>query len=292
MNVAFIGLGKMGIGMAHNLLRAGHKLTIYNRTPGKAAELEAAGARSARTPEEAAAGAEIAFSMLADDRAVEAVVFGKNGLAAGLSEKAIHASSSTISIALSKQLDSEHASRGQRYVSAPVFGRPEAAEAKKLLVILGGKSDEVDAVQPLAEAIGRQTFVVGAEAWQANALKLAGNFMIGSMLESFAEAFALMRKANVDVHDFLAVMLELFGSPVYRTYGTNAADRNFDPAGFALRLGLKDVSLVLDAGRELQAPMPIASVVRDQLTAAMAHGQGELDLSSLSLVAARNAGLD
>jgi 3-hydroxyisobutyrate dehydrogenase-like beta-hydroxyacid dehydrogenase len=176
-------------------------------------------------------------------------------------------------------------------MAAPVFGRPEAAEAKKLLVVLAGKDELVERCRPIADAIGRQTFVAGSEPWQANGLKLAGNFMIASMLEAFSEAFAVMNKAGIPEQQFLDVMSELFGSPVYRNYGTSMVERRFDPAGFALKLGLKDVRLGLEAADGLNAPMPFASVLRDQFVSAVANGQGDLDWSSLLFVAARNAGL-
>lgn len=291
MKAGFIGLGKMGAGMVRNLLRAGHGVTVYNRTRDKAEALAESGAAVADSPADAASGADAVFTMLADDQAVTDVVFGERGLASGLAKDAVHISSSTISAGLARRLTQEHESRQQAFLSAPVFGRPEAAESKKLIVILAGAEEIVERCGPLADAIGRQTFVVGTDPWQANALKLCGNFMIASMLESFGEAFAVMRKSGIDPHQFLNVMVELFGSPVYKNYGTNAADQKFDPAGFALKLGLKDVRLALEAAGDVDAPMPFASVLRDQFLTAMAKGQEQLDWSSLVLVAARNAGL-
>ncbi len=291
MKIAFIGLGKMGTGMARNLLRAGHELTVYNRTRDKAGALVAAGARSAGTPAEACRGAEAAITMLSDDHAVEGVVWGADGLAAGLAEGAVHVSSSTISTAFSRRLEEEHRGRRQEFVSAPVFGRPDAAEAKKLLVVAAGAPTQVERCRPLFDAIGRASFVAGEEPWQANAVKLCGNFMIASMLETFSEAFATLRKAGVDRHLFLDVMNALFGSPVYANYGGIIADERFEPAGFALRLGLKDVRLVLETAQECASPMPVASLVRDRLLSAVAHGQEEKDWSSVALVAARAAGL-
>ena len=176
-------------------------------------------------------------------------------------------------------------------MSAPVFGRPEAAEAKKLLVLAAGPSDLVERCRPLFDAIGRQTFVVGAEPWQANIAKLCGNFMIASMIEAFGEASATLRKAEVQPQMFLEIMTALFGSPVITNYGRAIVEEKFEPAGFALRLGLKDVRLMLAASEECTAPMPLASMVRDQFIAALAQGQGEMDWSSVARVAARAAGL-
>ncbi len=291
MKIGFIGLGKMGTGIARNLLRAGHTLTVYNRTRDKAEALAKDGASAADTPAEAVRDAEAVFTMLSDDHALDAVVFGANGIASTLPKGGVHISASTISVVLARKLAEEHLKREQSFVSGPVFGRPDAAEAKKLIVILAGNDQAVERVRPLADAIGRQTFIVGAEPWHANAVKLCGNFMIASMIESFGEAFAIMRKSGIDERQFVNVMVELFGSPVYKNYGTNAAERIFEPAGFALKLGLKDVKLAIEAAESVGAPMPVASIIRDHLISAMAHGQEQFDWSSLVLVAERDAGL-
>jgi 3-hydroxyisobutyrate dehydrogenase-like beta-hydroxyacid dehydrogenase len=292
MKIGFVGLGRMGSGMARNLLRAGHEVTVYNRSREKAQALVSDGARVADSPAEACHDAEAIFTMLADDAAVEQVVFGEKGIASALRKDAIHISSSTISTALARRLAAEHGQRGQGYLSAPVFGRPEAAESKKLLVVVAGRHELAERGRPLLDAIGRQTFVVGSEPWQANAVKLCGNFMIASMLESFGEAYATLRKADVAPHAFLEIVSALFGSPVYSNYGRLVADGKFEPAGFALRLGFKDVRLVLQVAEECASPMPIASLIRDQFVSAMAHGQADQDWSSVTLVAARNAGLN
>ena len=280
----------MGSPMALNLLRAGHELTVYNRSRAKAEVLAAQGARVADSPATAARGAEVVLTMLADDAAVEQVTFGEGGISGALGG-AIHVSASTISTALARRLAAEHARRGESYLSAPVFGRPEAARAGKLLVVAAGPGALVERCRPLFGAIGRQTFVAGVEPWQANTVKLCGNFMIASMLETFGEAFATLRKSKVAPHLFLDVMNALFGSPVYAGYGRIVADEKFEPAGFALRLGLKDVRLVLQAAEECESPMPLASLVRDHLLSGVAQGQAELDWSSVARVIARDAGL-
>jgi len=292
MKIGFIGLGKMGSGMARNLLRAGHQVTGYNRSREKAQALAKDGARVANSPAEAARGSEAVFTMLADDHAVSDVVFGDDGLASVPHPAPIHISSSTISVAFARRLAQEHANRGQRFLTACVFGRPEAAENKKLVVVAAGDSSTIDRCRPLFDDIGRAAIVAGPEPWHANLFKLCGNFMISSMLETFSEAFATTRKAGLDPHRFLDIMNELFQSPVYKNYGATIADQKFDPAGFALKLGLKDVRQVLEAAQELGSPMPVASLVRDHLVSAMAHGQESLDWSSLALVLARSAGLE
>lgn len=291
MDVAFIGLGKMGSGMARNLLRAGNRVTVYNRTRSKAEALAADGAHVADSLAHAVRDCEAAVTMLADDDAVEQTVFGDGGLASVLKPAAIHVGSSTISTKLARRLAVEHAKHGQSYVSAPVFGRPDAAEAKKLVVVTAGHPDILHRAQAVFDAIGRQTFIAGREPWQANATKLCGNFMIASMIESFGEAYTTLRKANVDPHLFLGAMTELFSSPVYANYGRMIADEKFEPAGFALKLGFKDIRLALETAQECESPMPIASLIRDRFLSAMALGDGEADWSSLARVSARNAGL-
>jgi len=281
----------MGSAIAHNLLRAGHKVAVYNRTREKAEPLRADGATVSDSPGDACRGAEAVMTMLADDAAVEAVVFGENGIAAALEKDGVHISHSTISTALARKLAAEHTRRGQRYLSVPVFGRPEAADARKLVVVPAGPADVIDRCRPLFDAIGRATFIAGTEPWQANAVKVCGNFMIASMLETFGEAFATLRKSGVDPHLFLEVMNSLFASPVYALYGRIIADEHFEPAGFALKLGLKDTRLALAAAEECSSQMPIASLIRDQFIAAIAQGQSELDWSSITRVSARNAGL-
>jgi len=282
----------MGSGMARNLLRAGHEVVVFNRSRDKAEALVADGARVADSPADACRGSDAVMTMLADDHAVEQMVLGPNGMASALPDGAIHISCSTISMALARRLAAEHRRRGQKYLSVPVFGRPEAAESKNLLVVAAGPPELVEHCRPLFDAIGRQTFVVGSDPWQANAAKLCGNFMIAAMIEAFGESFATLRKAGVSPRAFLEVMSALFGSPVYANYGRLIADKKFEPAGFALRLGLKDVRLVLDAAEELAAPMPLASLIRDHLLSAMAHGQADLDWSSVTRVAARDAGIE
>ena len=281
----------MGAGIAHNLLRAGHSLAVYNRSRGKAEALAGDGARIANSPADACRDAEVVMTMVSDDHALEQVVFGKDGIAAATKENCVHISQSTISTALARRLNEEHTQRKQGFLSAPVFGRPEAAEAKRLLVLAAGPSDVVERYRPVLDAIGRQTFLVGTEPWQANIAKLCGNFMIVSAIEAFGEASATLRKAEVAPEIFLDMMTALFGSPVITNYGRAIVEEKFEPAGFALRLGLKDVRLMLAASEECTAPMPLASVVRDQFISALAKGQGEMDWSSVSRSAARAAGL-
>ncbi len=292
MKLGFVGLGKMGSGIAGNLLRAGHELTVYNRTKEKATAFANEGAKVANSPADAARGAEAVFTMLSDDHAVAEVVFGNTGIASGLRDGAAHISSSTISTTFAKRLAEEHTKRGQVYIGAPVFGRPEAAEAKKLIVVSAGPKQALERYRPLFDAIGRATFIAGEEPWQANLIKLCGNFMIASMLEAFSESFAAIQKAGLQRKQFFDVISELFGSPVYKNYGAVIAEDKYEPAGFALKLGLKDVRQAIEAAQEVGVALPFASVIRDHLVSAIAHGQEQMDWSSIALVASRAAAID
>jgi 3-hydroxyisobutyrate dehydrogenase-like beta-hydroxyacid dehydrogenase len=290
MQVGFIGLGQMGVAMAANLFRAGHETTVYNRTRAKAEALASAGAKVADRIADACRG-EAVFTMLADDEAVEAAVYGDGGVLANLKKSAIHISSSTISVALSKRLAADHARAGQRYVAAPVFGRPEAAEAAKLFVVAAGEPDALRSAAPLFDAIGQRTFPVSDAAEAANLVKLSGNFLIASVIESLGEAMALVSKGGVDKNQYLDVMTStLFGAPIYKTYGKLIADEKFEPPGFAAPLGLKDVRLALAAGDELQVPLPLASLLRDRFLTLLANGGDKLDWSAVGGLAAKDAG--
>ena len=291
MKVGFIGLGGMGLAMAENLLRAGHDLTVYNRTRARAASLS--GVRLATTPREAAAGAEVLISMLADDAAVEQVILGADGAVHGLGAGAVHAGMSTISHGLTRRLATEHAASGQRYVAAPVFGRPEAARAAKLWIVAAGPSEAIERCRPLFDAMGQGTEVVGDDPLRAAVVKIAGNFLLAAAIEAIGEAFALARKHGVEPARLLEIVNgRLLRSPVYENYGRIIAEERFDPPGFRLRHGLKDAKLALAAGDDAAVPLPIASLVRDRYLEAMVQGWGDLDWAALARVSAIAAGLD
>jgi len=291
MKVGFIGLGNMGSEMALNLLNAGHEVTAYNRTASKVQALVALGAHAAAQAADACRG-DVVITMLADDAAVEGVVFGEKGIIAGLGKGTIHISMSTISVALSEHLAAAHAKAGQRYVSAPVFGRPEAAAEAKLFIASAGQTDALDACMPLFEAMGQKTFRIGNKAPTANLVKLSGNFLIASVIESLGEALALVSKAGVDRHQYIDLLTSsLFALPVYKTYGGLLADGKFTPAGFGAPLGLKDVRLTLTAAETLRVPMPLASLLRDRLLALIATGGEQLDWAAFGSLAAKDAGV-
>ena len=281
MKVGFIGLGRMGAGMAGSLLRAGHEVTVYNRTPSKARPLGERGARVAGSVAEGAANP-VVFTMLSDDAALEAVVFGDGGLLRHLARGALHVSSSTIGVALSERLARAHADAGQRYLAAPVFGRPEAAAAGKLFVVAAGPAGTIAEARPLFDAIGQKTFVVSDRAENANLVKLSGNFLLAAVIESLGEAFALVGKAGLDRAAYLELLTStLFDVPVYRNYGRLIAERAFEPAGFAAPLGLKDIRLALEAAEKLRVPMPLASLLRDRFLTLLARGGEGLDWSAV-----------
>jgi 3-hydroxyisobutyrate dehydrogenase-like beta-hydroxyacid dehydrogenase len=293
MKVGFIGLGNMGLPMAKHLQEAGHSLTVYNRTQAKAEPLVAKGARLAQTPGDAAREAEVVFTMLSDDQAMEEVLFAEDSLLEALKPGAIHVSSSTISVSLAEFLTESHAESGQGFVSAPVFGRPEAAQARQLWVLAAGAKEHVERCRPLLEALGRGLTVLGERPPAANVVKLSGNFLIASMIEALGEAFALARKAGVEPKMFLEMFQSVFArSPIFERYATLIAGGQYEPPGFALRLGLKDMGLVLEAAGDAQVPMPLASLVRDHCLGGVARGMGELDWAALGALAAERAGLD
>lgn len=292
MKIAFIGLGSMGAAMAQNLLKAGHEVTVYNRTRSKAEELGKAGATVAETPARAVESAEAAMTMVSDDPALEQTVFGPDGLLNGLPQGAVHAGMSTVSVALSRRLAEAHSQRGQYYVAAPVFGRPDAAAAAKLFIVAAGEQQQIDRLKPAFEAMGQRTFVAGPDPQMANVVKVAGNFLITSVIESLAEAFALGRKFNIEPAQLLEILTSsLFPAPLYKNYGGIIAGEKFQPAGFKLKLGAKDNRLVLAAAEEVSVPMPTASLVRDQFVSAIAQGMADIDWAAIAKVVYKNAGL-
>lgn len=283
MKIGFLGLGQMGHAMAKNLVEAGHDVTVWNRSPDKADDLVAAGATRAERPVDAAQG-DIVMSMLADDAAVEAVVFGDGGIAGA---PALHVGHSTISVDLAERLAASGA-----YVAAPVFGRPPAAQAGKLFVIAAGDPGLVERCVPLFDTIGQRTFRIGDAPAAANLVKLSGNFMIMAAVEAMAEAMTLAEKGGVDRHMLLEVLTgTLFGAPVYQTYGTILVEDRLRPAGFAAPLGLKDMTLADAAATRYRAPMPLLGIVRDHLRATIAVEGEDVDWAGAALAVRRGAGL-
>jgi len=292
MKIGFVRLGSMGSAMARNLVKAGHEVIVYNRTRSRAEEFPSLGARVAGAPAEAATGVDVVFTMLADDSSTEAVVFGPGGILSALIPGSTHICSSTISVALSRRLAKAHEENRQDYIAAPVFGRPEAALAAKLFLVVAGPRKQVERCQPLFEVLGQKTFVIGDDGPAAHVIKITGNFLISTVIEALAEGFSLVRKSGIKANQFLDVMTNsLFSAPVYKTYGALLASEKFEPPGFKLLLGLKDNRLVMAAAEQAAVPMPLASLVHDRFLAAIAQGLSESDWSAIAKVSYRNAGL-
>lgn len=290
MRIGFIGLGQMGSGIAANILKAGHELAVWNRSPAPAEALAKRGATSVQAPEATLRG-EILFSMLANDDAIHAV--GLDGpLLARAKPGLVHVNLATISVALARTLARAHAERGIGYVAAPVFGRPDVAAAGNLILVAAGLVEDIAKVRPVLESIGRRVEVVGEKPEMASLFKVAGNFMLGAAIESMGEAFALVRKGGIDPHVFHNLLsTTLYACPVYQGYGAAIVDEKFEPAGFPLGLGMKDVGLALDAAREFQVPLPLAGLVHDHCTEAAVEGLAKKDWSSLGGLLAKRAGV-
>lgn len=292
MNLAWIGLGRMGMPMARNLLRKGHSVVVYNRTRAKCEELAAEGASVAPSAAAAAEVSNVVATMLADDRALESVCFGPDGLLQSLPSGGVHVSMSTISVALSERLTEAHAAAGQVFVSAPVFGRPAAADSATLVVVPAGPPAAVALLQPLFEAVGGKIFSIGEKPRMANVVKLSGNFLIASAIEAMGEAFTLVRKYGIDPQTFLDMLTgTLFAAAIYKNYGSLIIEDTYQPVGFTMPLGLKDIRLTLAAAEAAETPLPLASLIRDHMITALAHGNHNADWASVARLAAENAGL-
>ncbi len=292
MRIGFIGLGNMGAAIAANLLSSRHPVSIWNRTSAKARALVDAGATLAASPKSAAHGSDVVFTMLADDSALDAVMGGENGIVAGLRPGALHVSMSTIAVATAERIAAAHRAHGQRFMCAPVFGRPEAAAAAKLFVVAAGEAADLQTASPLLGIVGQRVFYVGDRPSAASLVKLCGNFMILSAIEALGEAMTLAEKGGVARQQLLEVLTgTLFDSPAYRTYGAILADDRFRPAGFAAPLGLKDMRLVGHSAEALRVPMPLLSLLRDHLLQTIAQEGDDIDWSAIALAVRRNAGL-
>ncbi len=290
--IGFVGLGAMGAPMAANLLAAGYKLRVYNRTASKADALVAQGAIRVERAGDAAVPGGIAITMVADDAALESVTMGADGLAERLGRGGIHVSMSTVAPATSRRLAEHHAACGNTYIAAPVFGRPEVAKAKRLWMLASGAAAQKAAIRPVLEAMGQAIFDFGEDPGAANVAKLCGNFLIAANLEAMAEAFAMAEKQGVEapaVADMLAKTL--FACPIYQGYGRAIAQKRFTPVGFRMPLGLKDVELAMRMAAEVTMALPTASLVRDRMLASLAKGRAEMDWSAIALSVLDDAGL-
>jgi 3-hydroxyisobutyrate dehydrogenase-like beta-hydroxyacid dehydrogenase len=276
--IGFIGLGNMGLNMAKNLIAAGYHLQVYNRTASKADELEQGSITKCKTPAEAASNVQVVITMLSDDATVKETVTGKDGILQTLQKDGLHISMSTISPGISEELSKLHQEAGSRYLTSPVFGRPEAAEAKKLWICMSGDKASKETAKPILECMGQGVIDFGEDAGGANVVKIIGNFMIFASVEMMAEAFRLAEDHGLD----RAVVANFFGStifnaPVYQNYGKLIAEKRYEPVRFKASLGYKDLSLAHDLAQQTKTPMPVADATFNRLLNAVNKGWGDRD---------------
>jgi len=287
--LGFIGLGNMGEPIALNLLAAGYGLRIYNRTPSKVTLVVAKGALAAKTAAEVASPGGIVLTMVADDRALEDLCLPPESFVERLGAGGMHISLSTIAPATARRLSTHHAKHNVTYLASPVFGRPEAAVERKLWVCTSGPAAACSRAKPIFEAIGQGDLHFGEEPGAANVVKLCGNFLIASTIEALAELMVFAEKNGVS-QSAVADMVGQF-SPLHRSYAKLIAEQKFEPAGFRLALGLKDINLVLQTAADSVTPLPMASLLHDRWLSAVAKGRGDLDWSAVALGVAEEAGL-
>jgi 3-hydroxyisobutyrate dehydrogenase-like beta-hydroxyacid dehydrogenase len=292
-SIGFIGLGNMGQGIAANLLKGGYPLRVYNRTREKARPLVGQGAILVDEPGDVIESGSIVFTMLSDDVALRSVVFQSPDYAKRLAPGGIHVSMSTIAPETARELSEYHAQNGSSFLSAPVIGRPDRAAAGTLFVLLAGTFEAKKAVAPLLERVSERVFDFGEDPWQSNIAKLAFNFNIAAAIEIMAESFTLAEKNGIPRQKMAELLAEtLFSSVVYRGYGDHIARHDYEPAGFRLNLGWKDIRLVLQIAAESATPMPIGSLLRDRFLSAIAKGREDLDWSAIALNVSDDAGVE
>lgn len=293
MRVGFIGLGRMGHGMAGRILGAGHELAIYDQVPATLEKLGAAGARVTGSVAELVEGRELVISMLPHDEALEELVFSKGGLLESMAEGTIHMPSGTHGIDIIRRLTAAHTEAGQILVAGHVLGRPDLAAEGQLTMIPGGPPEVLERLQPIFDVLAKRTFITGDEPQTSTAVKIANNFVLGSAIEVIGESMSLVRKFGVDPALFQQVLTEgLFGAPAYQVYGQIIVDEAYDKVGASVQIGLKDANLALAAGEAVDVPLPCANVWRDRLLGARAHGDGDLDWAVMAREQARASGIE
>ncbi|MEH7119358.1 NAD(P)-dependent oxidoreductase [Neobacillus vireti] len=291
--IGFIGLGNMGQPMVKNLIKAGYKVKVYNRTPNKASEVVAAGAEQVNRPCDVVTPDGIVVTMVSNDQALEELIFGSDGIGEKLGKNGIHLSMSTVAPDTSRKIAEFQKEKGSFYIASPVFGRPDAAAAQKLWILSSGNKEARERVKPVQESMGQRVFDLGDEPGNANVVKLGGNFMIMAAMEAMAEAFNLAEKNGMDRQTVAEVYSStLFNCTVYNGYGAMIAKKMFEPAGFQLALGLKDCNLVLDEANSTKTPMPLGNLLHNRLLSSAAKGRGNLDWSALTKMANEEAGLE
>ncbi|OAM51608.1 6-phosphogluconate dehydrogenase [Methylovorus sp. MM2] len=291
MLIGFVGLGAMGEGMASNLLAAGFSVQIYNRSADKVAPLVAKGAIASATPKLAATGADVIITMLSNDAVLEEITLGEEGVLAGMKKDAIHLSASTVSPDISRRLAQLHVEKGTHYVTSPVFGRPEMAAAKKLWICTSGDAQAIEKVRPVQEAMSQGIFAFGDDPGAANIVKLSGNFMIASCMETLGEVATLAEKNGIAPEAVLGMLTStIFACPMYQRYGEIVLKQDFEP-GFKMALAFKDMNLAQAVALKSATPMPFLSIVQQRMLSGIAEGRSDKDWSALSLASRRDAGL-
>ena len=295
MDIGLVGTGPMGLAIGKSLLRVlapqDHKIIVYNRTPEKAAPLVEAGARLAKTPEQAAA-ADVVLSIVADDAAIAALTLSDGGILAGLKEGSVHVGMSTVTVDMAERLMAAHAAAGKHYISAPVLGRPEAAAVGEIFIAAAGRPADIARAKPVFDAISKGTFVVGDNPVQANLMKLDINHLIHCVVEGLAEFFVLAEKGGVSpaiAREFL--IGTSFNAPIYQRFSKLVLDKNPAAGSASARLALKDNRAIIAAAEKFGAPLPFASILHDRLVALIAQGDGEIEYAAISRLARRDAGL-
>jgi 3-hydroxyisobutyrate dehydrogenase-like beta-hydroxyacid dehydrogenase len=292
MELTFLGTGMMGRPMIENLLADGDRVTVWNRTAGKAHPLAEKGASVAASALVACAGARVVLSCLADDRSVRAV-FEDPELLDALGDGAVHVSMTTISPGCARDLARLHAEHGVAYLAAPILGRPDFVAERKQAHLLSGEAGAKEAVRPLLERVGRKVIDLGEEPGAANVSKVAFNFLIASAIEAMSEAFAVVEASGLDPRAFHEMITAtLFGCPLYEGYGRQILDRSYREPGFKLTLGLKDVGLAQQTASAAGARMPLADLLEKRFEAALEHGRGDMDWSAVAAEAREDAGLE
>ena len=285
MKIGFIGLGSLGTAIAENILNKRKQLFVYNRTASKAMPLVAMGATMCQSAREIARESDVVFSIVSDDHALEQITMGEGGIAENLKQAGVHVSMSTILPATATQLAAYHRAHGNNYLAAPVMGRPEAARARKLNFLVSGPTDIVESIKPFLKDLGGETiWEFGEEPAAANVAKLCSNFLIASAIESMAEGINLARQSGLDANAWMHMLTQtIFSAPVYVNYGRLLLDEIFKPAGFSMRLGLKDANLIVDQSRTVNAEMPFGKLMQQRLSECVQMGLGDHDWTAVAL---------
>jgi 3-hydroxyisobutyrate dehydrogenase-like beta-hydroxyacid dehydrogenase len=293
MKVGFVGLGRMGQGMAGRILDDGHDLLVSDPTPGQTDQLVSGGARAVDSPAAATVGRDVVISMLPSDAILAAVLEGEGGLINGMSTDCIHMAMGTHGVPAINRADELHKSADQKFIACPVLGRPDLAAQGLLNLVPGGPADAIDKVRPLLAVLGQRNIEVGESPQASTAVKIANNFVLGCAIETMGEAFSLVEKLGVKREQFLDVMLKgLFGAPAYEVYGKMIVDRDWEGRGATAVIGLKDANLALEAAETAEVPLPSTHIWRDYLIKAIERGEGHLDWSVMAKEQARASGLE